>query len=65
MTAASNSAFKLLLVEDNPGDADLARERLTSVPDYAFEITLVTRLKDAIEALETSSVEAFFLYIFV
>ncbi len=61
MTAGNNTAFKLLLVEDNPGDADLARERLTSVPDYAFEITQVTHLRDAIKALETSSVDAVIL----
>jgi len=59
--AADNTAFKLLLVEDNPGDADLARERLNSFPDYAFEITLVTRLSEAIAALEITPVDAVIL----
>ena len=59
--AAGNTAFKLLLVEDNPGDADLARERLNSFPDYAFEITLVTRLSEAIAALETTPFDAVIL----
>ena len=61
MSAASSTAFKLLLVEDNPGDADLARERLSSVPDYAFEITQVTHLREAIEALKTTAVDAVIL----
>ena len=58
MSAVASPVFKLLLVEDNPGDADLARERLADLPDCAFEITLVTRLAEAIAALETAPVDA-------
>src|SRR5580765_2645984 len=58
MNARANATFKLLLVEDNPGDADLARERLADLPDCAFEITLVTRLAEAISTLETAPVDA-------
>ncbi len=58
MSAPANTTFKLLLVEDNPGDADLARERLADLPDCNFEITLVTRLAEAISTLETAPVDA-------
>jgi signal transduction histidine kinase len=51
-------AFRLLLVEDNPGDAELARERLADSPEYAFEIMHVTRLSDAIDTLEKTRVDA-------
>jgi two-component system cell cycle sensor histidine kinase/response regulator CckA len=55
------AAFKLLLVEDNPGDADLTREHLEGLPDCDFEITLVTRLADAITKLEESPIDAVIL----
>ncbi|HEY5239028.1 MAG TPA: response regulator [Rhizomicrobium sp.] len=55
------TAFKLLLVEDNPGDADLTREHLEGLPDCDFEITLVTRLADAIAKLEESPIDAVIL----
>jgi signal transduction histidine kinase/DNA-binding response OmpR family regulator len=55
------TTFKLLLVEDNPGDADLARERLSDIPDYAFEINTVTRLADAIDVLRDDPVDAVIL----
>ncbi|MGQ0740954.1 MAG: response regulator [Alphaproteobacteria bacterium] len=58
---SAGTAFRLLLVEDNPGDAELARERLTSFPDYAFDIKVVSRLSEAIAALESSSVDAVIL----
>ena len=53
--------FKLLLVEDNPGDADLTREHLEDLPDCDFEITLVTRLADAITKLEETPMDAVIL----
>src|SRR5215813_12656822 len=61
MTPKENSTFKLLLVEDNPGDADLARERLSDMPEYAFEINTVTRLADAVEVLRNDPVDAVIL----
>ncbi|MEN3950896.1 response regulator [Iodidimonas sp. SYSU 1G8] len=51
--------FRLLLVEDNPGDADLAAERLAEVPDH--QITVVDRLKHAIEVLEQTRIDAVIL----
>jgi two-component system cell cycle sensor histidine kinase/response regulator CckA len=51
--------FRLLLVEDNPGDADLAAERLSEMPDH--DITVVDRLKRAIEVLEATRIDAVIL----
>ena len=51
--------FRLLLVEDNPGDADLAAERLSEMPDH--QITVVDRLKRAIEVLEATRIDAVIL----
>ncbi len=57
----SDGAFRLLLVEDNPADAELAVERLSGVPDYRFELTCVTRLRDAIKVLRDQHVDAVLL----
>jgi two-component system cell cycle sensor histidine kinase/response regulator CckA len=46
-----------LLVEDNPADADLAREGLSNVPDYTFELTCVSHLREAIEVLQSSDMD--------
>ncbi|MEN3974132.1 response regulator [Emcibacter sp. SYSU 3D8] len=51
--------FRLLLVEDNPGDADLAAERLSEMPDH--DITVVDRLTRAIEVLEETRIDAVIL----
>jgi two-component system, cell cycle sensor histidine kinase and response regulator CckA len=53
--------FQLLLVEDNPGDADLAADRLDTVPDYDFRITIVQTLGDALAAVATKRVDAIIL----
>ena len=41
--------FRLLLVEDNPGDADLAAERLSEMPDrtHTFKVRHPRRLTAA------------------
>jgi signal transduction histidine kinase len=41
----------VLLVEDNPGDARLARELLGEVESFEFELVHVERMADAINAL--------------
>lgn len=56
---AKMEQFRLLLVEDNPGDADLAAERLSEMPDH--EITVVDRLTRAIEVLEETRIDAVIL----
>ncbi|ACY17136.1 response regulator [Haliangium ochraceum] len=42
---------RLLLIEDNPGDAELLRAYLDDLPDHRFEIAHVVTLKDALEYL--------------
>jgi signal transduction histidine kinase len=51
--------FRLLLVEDNPGDADLAAEGLSEMPDH--QITVVDELKRAIEVLKENQIDAIIL----
>jgi two-component system cell cycle sensor histidine kinase/response regulator CckA len=50
-----------LLVEDNPGDVDLVKERLSSVPEYAFELTCVSHLSEAVDVLRSSHIDAVLL----
>jgi two-component system, cell cycle sensor histidine kinase and response regulator CckA len=54
----ANRSFRILLVEDNPENADLARRRLSEIADYSFEVLQVTRLSEAIAALELIKVDA-------
>jgi CheY-like chemotaxis protein len=56
-----DGSFRLLLVEDNPADVDLARERLSAASDYRFELTCVTHLRDAIDVLHGSRFDAVLL----
>ncbi len=46
-----NDKLRVLLVEDNPGDADLIREMLPSAGDVGFSIHCVPRLTDAVSFL--------------
>ncbi len=43
-----NKPLRILLVEDNPGDADLIREMLPSGQDSGFTVHCVARLEDAV-----------------
>jgi signal transduction histidine kinase len=43
--------LRILLVEDNPGDADLIREMLPSTENSDFKIHCVSRLSDAVSHL--------------
>ncbi len=54
MTQNEARPLRLLLVEDNPGDARLLVEELKEVPSVRFEVRHVTRLA---EAMSRSSVE--------
>ncbi|MGP0089812.1 MAG: response regulator [Xanthobacteraceae bacterium] len=56
-----DGSFQLLLVEDNPGDVDLVRERLSASADHKFELTCVTRLRDAIDVLHSARIDAVLL----
>lgn len=51
---AVQQTIRALLVEDNPGDAELATERLSRVGGVAFHITVKSSLQAAREALGTS-----------
>lgn len=44
--------LRVLLVEDNPGDARLIREFLSEAYDLRFEMTVVERLSEALELVQ-------------
>lgn len=39
---------RLLIVEDEPGDAELTTERLSTLPEYDFEVAVAASLEEAI-----------------
>jgi diguanylate cyclase (GGDEF)-like protein len=47
--------LRVLLVEDNPGDARLLQETLSDIPGVNFHLTHVGSLADAVEAVGTGS----------
>jgi PAS domain S-box-containing protein len=47
----SHTNVKILLIEDNPGDARLIREMLTEVPDVSFELESANRLSTGLRYL--------------
>jgi MinD-like ATPase involved in chromosome partitioning or flagellar assembly/ActR/RegA family two-component response regulator len=53
--------IRILLVEDNPGDALLLRKLLGEVKGVSFDLTQVGRLSDALRSLETQSFDAVLL----
>ncbi|WP_119460852.1 ATP-binding response regulator [Rhodospirillaceae bacterium SYSU D60014] len=55
------AAFKILLVEDNPGDARLTRELLSEVGNARFELIHVESLKAALERVEQESFDVVLL----
>lgn len=52
---------RVLLVEDNFGDARLAQEMLRESPDFKVEVTCVDRLQQAIEVLSNQAFDAVLL----
>lgn len=46
--------FRVLLIEDNPGDVRLLREELAETTSARFEIIDVSRISDAVHALATA-----------
>ena len=50
------SVYRVLLLEDNPGDAELTRERLTGVPGHEFDVTHVTTLAAGLDLLTSALV---------
>jgi signal transduction histidine kinase len=57
----SNGPIKVLLVEDNPGDARLLREYLKESGKAHFELVHVCRLSEALNALKEKSFGAILL----
>jgi len=58
---ASLDLRRILLVEDNPGDADLARERLAEADSPAFDVCHAMTLAAAIESLAERPSDAIIL----
>jgi len=50
-----SAAVKILLVEDNPGDARLARELLSEAEAFRFELRHVELLADAMKAMREAA----------
>ena len=57
----TSSPCRILLVEDDPGDAHLVRQALRSVPGAQFDITWVTSLAEAREQLQEHPPEVLLL----
>ncbi|MHB9038679.1 MAG: AAA family ATPase [Armatimonadota bacterium] len=55
------NVLRVLMVEDNPGDARLLREFLGEVDDVRFELTQAERLSDALQYLGKQSFDAVLL----
>lgn len=54
-------AYRLLLVEDSPADADLVRDLLEEAGEPAFEFTRVERLAAALRSLQQEAFDAVLL----
>jgi two-component system cell cycle sensor histidine kinase/response regulator CckA len=57
----SNPHLKVLLVEDNPGDARLIREMLLEVPQVRFELELADRLAKGLVRIRAGDIHAVLL----
>jgi two-component system, cell cycle sensor histidine kinase and response regulator CckA len=57
----SSTHLKVLLVEDNPGDARLIREMLLEVPHLRFELELADRLATGLVRLRAGDIHAVLL----
>lgn len=60
-SAMSDRRYKILLVEDNPGDARLVRESLAETRQSPFDVEVVGRLEAAVERLRAGSLDAVLL----
>lgn len=57
----TNSSIKILIIEDNPGDARLIQEMLKEVKDINFEIIHVLRLDEALKFNLTNNFDVILL----
>ena len=51
--------INVLLIEDNPGDANLVNKHLKESKDFNFEITLAKSVKEAVSIINNKSAEFF------
>lgn len=58
---ADNVICRVLLVEDDPGDANLVRQLLRGARDERFEVSWVTTLAETKEALHDTSIDVVLL----
>ena len=61
LAAGPGTSLDVLLVEDNPGDADLVREALSGLRAPRLEITVAESLGEALAVLGDRSVDALLL----
>jgi signal transduction histidine kinase len=61
MSVNESRPLRLLLVEDNPGDARLLQEELREVTSARFEVRHVTRLADAVKVVEEPGLDVVLL----
>ncbi|WP_257462287.1 ATP-binding response regulator [Archangium lipolyticum] len=61
MTQNEGQPLRLLLVEDNPGDARLLQEELKEVPSVRFEVRHVTRMAEALAVVSEPGVDVVLL----
>jgi two-component system phosphate regulon sensor histidine kinase PhoR len=57
----SVASFKVLLIEDNPGDARLLREMLVEIGDAPFELEWADRLSAGLDRLAKGDIDAILL----
>ncbi len=57
----SETKLKILLIEDNPGDARLVNAMLDSSDDAEYEVKQANRLEDAVQLLSTENFDAVLL----
>lgn len=57
MGEATTAPLVLLLVEDNPGDAEYVSELLSTVPDESYRIVTVPLLSEATKALRSMAID--------
>ena len=57
----NNSSIKILIVEDNPGDARLIEEMLKDVEDINFDIIHVVRLDEGLKYILTKNFDVILL----
>ena len=57
----SNKNVKILLIEDNPGDARLIKEMLAEAPDVSFELESANRLSAGLKCLDKETPDVILL----